>query len=1030
MAKFTIPQVENNIDNSITMEHLDVFKDYMETMFNLNMETIKENILILKSAIEGTDAILGHLGVPHGPAAVAPANPNKFDWYFNTTDQIFYMYVDGVWKEIASLSNSIDLSGYYTIEAANDRFLPGVNGTLTELKKVENGEKVLDQNTKYINLTDLADILNDQKKIDKAFLANFDDDLIYKSATEIDYVDSVLQKSTLKAAVVTTGASVIYSTLISPYDRISQFQANFEATLNQDMTVEYQFIGKGKALRFTGSAGQTYKWDHIQKYEGDTTVDYIRFTGTTALSINSSFSIGTPGNYFLKAMPYEMKLSDLMDDKQGKAIVEMTFSSAVPTPGQKLMNIKYLTSTLYVENRFKLLLNDVNKRIDGIDITVAKNYLTNFNKNLHLMQLDNAEDDIDYVIEVRTTAPNDSTLNLGRFRGFVHAKIGKTVNISKTILFPQTLVNAGYGTGDGPDGAIYYSSYNITLQFIESATQPGKIGAIRVTDIQWFDPYAGSVATVKDAANDVQLRWATGNSRVKAWMMDNLHIESVSKAGEFRLDDPSVLDTGLIKLDVGTGHEDEVLGFTSGGKTEFKKIFTEAKANAKFATKEYDFLFGGANLVTAEDTTGGVRKLDITAPNGNYKAFVFDVANVEIGQEIYFNVALANGVTPQDADQFRFNGERVFDKDGSQITWLNWKDIYDTHSFKLRRVKVGAELYWQWVDYKVRPIENAKTLFEPRLYDYSSDDLTVTRQVQGTKAFLIITQPADAPNTPIGAINKIKFKTPAGAQDADQVTYGSDLIWIYKNATDIMTWDEIKDHVADEEKMVIQHLDNGHWQLVKWEAKGVSPQIQKDIDNRLTLNLDNVKSDVEKQAFINGLKAIGIEVSLFKEFKGVLAAEPTTANDLDWYILSTDDSIHVYHNSAWHQIGAAAGGTAALDKTAILTMLGITDADLTKLKGIQTDLDGKQDTLTKTAALNLLGITEVQMDQLKTLQTNLDGKQPTLDIAGALGILGLTQAQLDAVKTLTADLAAKEDTLTKTVTLTFDDNTTEDVKVG
>lgn len=115
----------------------------------------------------------------------------------------------------------------------------------------------------------------------------------------------------------------------------------------------------------------------------------------------------------------------------------------------------------------------------------------------------------------------------------------------------------------------------------------------------------------------------------------------------------------------------------------------------------------------------------------------------------------------------------------------------------------------------------------PKVFDYTGAPLTSRSEVQGAYTFRIIAKPADAANTPIYAENKIIIEPPADPNalpnDAEQVVYGADLMFIDKAGGDVMNWGEIKANVAAGKVMVIQLISAGTWQLVKWEDKAAAP---------------------------------------------------------------------------------------------------------------------------------------------------------------------------------------------------------------
>lgn len=114
----------------------------------------------------------------------------------------------------------------------------------------------------------------------------------------------------------------------------------------------------------------------------------------------------------------------------------------------------------------------------------------------------------------------------------------------------------------------------------------------------------------------------------------------------------------------------------------------------------------------------------------------------------------------------------------------------------------------------------AKSLFAPKEFDYSGSTQAMTFNESAGKRYQLITKPVGE-NAPIGTdiilVPKVTATDPTQVpQDADQITYGADLLWIDKSKTDIMSWSEVKDNVNNGDKMVITKIEDGHYQLVKW----------------------------------------------------------------------------------------------------------------------------------------------------------------------------------------------------------------------
>lgn len=115
----------------------------------------------------------------------------------------------------------------------------------------------------------------------------------------------------------------------------------------------------------------------------------------------------------------------------------------------------------------------------------------------------------------------------------------------------------------------------------------------------------------------------------------------------------------------------------------------------------------------------------------------------------------------------------------------------------------------------------ADAKFEPKIYDYSASLTFPQLNNSGGKRFQIIPMPAGVDQAVVGVSSKMRLAVPADPtnipQDGDQITYGTDLIWIDKSKTDIMSWSEIKANVADGKVMVIKKIEVGNWELLRWE---------------------------------------------------------------------------------------------------------------------------------------------------------------------------------------------------------------------
>lgn len=110
----TIPVIETDIDNSEKLQILEVLKDYVMKVMNVNIDQINANMLELKTRLDGTSNIVGHVGRPLSPSAVdyPTDTTTEFSWYYNTASREFKMLHNGVWETIATLSAAVDLTEY------------------------------------------------------------------------------------------------------------------------------------------------------------------------------------------------------------------------------------------------------------------------------------------------------------------------------------------------------------------------------------------------------------------------------------------------------------------------------------------------------------------------------------------------------------------------------------------------------------------------------------------------------------------------------------------------------------------------------------------------------------------------------------------------------------------------------------------------------------------------------------------------------------------------------------------------------
>lgn len=785
--KLTIPQIESNIDNKVLLEMIE-YLQLLEQKINNNAKTNNDNFQLIVSAIEGTDRAVAHIGKPLGPLSAAPAHPNNFDWYFNKTDKTFYMFVDGSWVKLTTLEVIIDLSDYYTKTQADNTFISGKFGEISELYDEMTGKDVPGSGFSAISIEDEAKLYKNQDTINKNFLSDLEDNVIFVNADEIQYIDTKSLLKTVKANIITAGNNITYSTLISPYDRISQVGANFEATLNKEMSVEYQFISKAKSLKFAGTPGQTYKWEHIQKVEDKELVDYIRFSGTAKLTMNEAFIPGLPGTYKAKTLPFDLKLSDLMDSTQGKAIVEMDFT-VKPIADEKLLKINYLTSAIHYDNRLINIIRGIDTRIKNTEaeanvysypLTVGgfNNIILSYKPADHVAKMKAGEvflldlevssiilptlnDTMTVLMQDESKVTTDPAANFASLEPFLygpHANAGDKAAFAharhwdyfKNKYEDFFLVVRKAEDFDGstiwvPDGwkpkpqkpgdmqvvsrKVPADQFWHEYQLSDTAKKLVYVEAINTKQIEsnasayWQDSQlvfvdGRAVAAVSTNA-DKQFKLTING--VEIWQNGSLHrtkpYSEWSSWKLFELKGKAFVEhtTANVEkditswLDVGTGHQNEVLGFNAAGKAEFKTALTETLGDQKYDEKTFDFLYFDINA--GEKILSGVRNIDIIPPLGMEPIMPFDIdTDILAGQNVYVHPVLAPGVVPQDNDFVLFNGQKIF-RQGFRLKWIDVKNYFGNYSFKFKKQVVGTDTQWVWNGVQWNPNSDTKDVY-------------------------------------------------------------------------------------------------------------------------------------------------------------------------------------------------------------------------------------------------------------------------------------------------------------------------------
>lgn len=139
--------------------------------------------------------------------------------------------------------------------------------------------------------------------------------------------------------------------------------------------------------------------------------------------------------------------------------------------------------------------------------------------------------------------------------------------------------------------------------------------------------------------------------------------------------------------------------------------------------------------------------------------------------------------------------------------------------------------------YLVAEVQKNRTEIKKlKVYDFSSIDSTITVVGADGAKQGVITPPAGMADINPGLTGKIKIVMPADPanlpQDGEQMSLNGSYLWMDRANNDIMQWQEIKDHVANGDIMVLKRLDNSggnfkNFELVKWE---IVPKAVSGID--------------------------------------------------------------------------------------------------------------------------------------------------------------------------------------------------------
>lgn len=153
--------------------------------------------------------------------------------------------------------------------------------------------------------------------------------------------------------------------------------------------------------------------------------------------------------------------------------------------------------------------------------------------------------------------------------------------------------------------------------------------------------------------------------------------------------------------------------------------------------------------------------------------------------------------------------------------------------------------------YLVAEVQKNRTEIKKlKVYDFSSVDSTITVVGADGAKQGVITPPAGMADINPNLTGKIKIVMPADPanlpQDGYQMSLNGSYLWMDKANGDVMQWQEIKDHVANGDIMVLKRLDNSggnfkNFELVKWEIAptksgkpitvfGNAPEHDKELD--------------------------------------------------------------------------------------------------------------------------------------------------------------------------------------------------------
>lgn len=885
------------------------------------------------------DAYFG-ISMPNPAYTTRPDNtPLQSGDFFVDNVGVAHVYSGGTWHQ--SQAPVVDMSAIYTKTEIDTKL--GIKADTsfvnTELGKKTDKTYVDTELAKKADKTEVAAV--DAKFAET--LADWQDDMIYHEADGKKYMvykdefGNVRQTIEVNATSIPgVGDLLTYNSNIGVLARLTNPDASFGGTAVATGTTSLTYqhpTDNTKKFSFILTQGQTYRISY------DGTKLHLTTNGTLEVDGTST------------ASPVEVTATDYTVNGEMKALIQLP--NGAFTEGVNTLKLDY---TAHLQTYLKYFKQEIKELPTNDDLALKLNISDSTGTVKETIKYVNhsGKNWFEY-IEASTGLPVFET----------EVVLTKTSGQKTTIEFKLPFqIKDRIGKGGesftltfGKVGAITYSNPANAAKNIEVSGTKGQQFTFTYKDVDHFEVSTNGTLRVDGT---IQIPGNDGTSKALLSSNNYMQFGKMNIKNTFGIDEdvPSETVLGSISFKSHTdlafdtsiraikALKDEINGVVRG-------VPAQAIPSASFPT-------AGGNTYLIYDET----PLNDMVVN--------DVRVVDLG-----NGANVAGVT--DNTPVSFGVHQIYLSQAGVQTHLKWgvvtnpqefniKDNYKTHYFEIKKISAdtyeatklidkstyaptlaGADdLSWKTSKQnKLSPAQQAvvdgevftsaeKTKVDAIDQVYTQAEKTKLAGLTQTQETRLLHSDSTATK---GIIKKGTFwrtETDTGINNPYIGIFGNDhyqakLLWDGSNAA--LNW---RDNTTTDSNLKLSDIATKTHSYTKAESDAKYLTSHQDISGKADKNLDNVSN----ADLIAKLTAAGVNVSIFNEFKGVLAADPTgTHNDLDWYINDTDYTIRVYHNSAWHNVGGSSG---TLSKNAILQQLGLTDADITKLKNIESRLLNSQ----------------------------------------------------------------------------------------